>query len=343
MLDTGASASVVDSGLAKELGLRAQGKEKMTGTGGGAEVDMIAGVSFTLPGVKVFNLQIASIGLDPLSAMMGRTVGGIIGYDLIKHFVVEVDYAAGIMNLYTPGRYKYSRAGEILPIKFSNGKPIISAKITAKGNDAVEGRFMIDTGADISLVIHRPFVEVHKLLDSVTQARQGNIGGAGGMSRALTVRIASIHLGRFVISNPIVTLSQATVGTEARADLDGELGGEIFRRFTLILDYSRQRVIFEPNEHLAEPVEEDMSGLELAAEGDGYKTLVINEVLANSPASEAALQEEDELTAINGRPVSDIGLEQIRQMLKQEGKEYLLSIKRGEQTWQVKIKLRRLI
>ncbi len=90
-------------------------------------------------------------------------------------------------------------------------------------------------------------------------------------------------------------------------------------------------------------VEDDMSGLDLMTEGENLKTLTINEVLANSPAGEAGLREEDELRAIDGRPVSELGLEEIRQMFKQEGKEYLLSIKRGEQPLQVKIKLRRMI
>jgi len=121
------------------------------------------------------------------------------------------------------------------------------------------------------------------------------------------------------------------------------LGGEIFRRFTLILDYSRRRIIFEPNAHLPEPVEEDMSGIELGAEGEDFKTLVVNEVAANSPAAEAGLKEEDELTAIDRRPVSEFGLDRIRQMFKQEGKEYVLSIKRGQEIITAKIKLRRLI
>ena len=43
--------------------------------------------------------------------------------------------------------------------------------------------------------------------------------------------------------------------------------------------------------------------VELVAEGEDLKTLTINEVLPNSPAAEAGLQEEDELIAINGRPV----------------------------------------
>ena len=162
------------------------------------------------------------------------------------------------------------------------------------------------------------------------------------MSRTVQGRVRNIQVGRFVINNPRVSFSQAKVGKEA-IDGDGQIGGEVLRRFRLILDYSRQRVILEPNKHLAEPVEADMSGFELVAEGADLKTLTINEVLANSPAAEAGLQEEDELIAINRRPVTEFSLEQIRQMLKREGKEYSLKLKRGSQTLQVRLKMRRLI
>src|SRR6266404_5655233 len=82
-------------------------------------------------------------------------------------------------------------------------------------------------------------------------------------------------------------------------------------------------------------------GCELVAEGADLKTLTINEVLANSPAAEAGLQEEDELIAIDGQPVTEFSLGQIRQMLKREGKEYALKLKRGSQMLQAKLKLRR--
>jgi hypothetical protein len=59
--------------------------------------------------------------------------------------------------------------------------------------------------------------------------------------------------------------------------------------------------------------------------------------------SAAGLKGEDELVAIDGRPVSEIGSGQFRQLLKQEGKEYSLTVKRGEQALQVRIKLKRLL
>jgi hypothetical protein len=343
IFDTGASSSIINARLVKELGLRVQGKENGIATGGSIEVELIPGVSFALPGVKVFNQTVASLPLDDLSTVAGRAISGIIGYDFIKQFVVELDYGAKTINLYAPASYKYSGSGDTLPIKFINGKPFVSASFTPEGRRAITGTFLIDTGADGALNLNSPFVRAHQLLDSTSKVKQANLGGMGGTSRSITTRAQKIQFGRFAISSPLVSFSQATEGSEALADYDGVLGGEIFRRFKLILDYSRRRIIFEPNAHLPEPVEEDMSGIEITADGADFKTFVIGEVAANSPAAAAGLQEDDELTAINNRPVSEFSLDQIRQMFRQEGKEYLLRVKRGEKALQVKIKLKRLI
>jgi hypothetical protein len=339
-----ASTSVVDARIAKELRLPVQRKEKLTSTRSNIEAELIPGVSLALPGVTALNQTVALLPLDFLSSIMGQSIGGIIGYDFINQLVIEVDYSARKMNVYAPATYRYSGAGEALPIKFIDKKPFIGVKITMEGRDAVEGAFELETASSGVLVVQRSFAEAHQLLNFVKGFRLGNEGGVDGrMSRTLQGRVRNIQVGRFVISNPLVTISQAEAGKDAKADGDGQLGGEVLRRFRLILDYSRHRIILDPNEHFAELVEEDMSGIELVAEGEDLKTLVVNEVLAHSPAAEAGLQEEDELTAINGRRVTEFSLEQIRQMLKQEGKEYLLSLKRGTQTLQVKLKMGRLI
>ena len=337
-----ASTSVIDTGIAKELGLPVQGKEKSTATGKSIGAGSISGVSLALPGVTL-NQTVAVLPLEFISSIMGQPVAGLIGYDFISQFVIEVDYAARKMNVYAPATHRYSGAGQILPIKFVDKRPFVGVKITMEGREAVEGAVELETANSGVLVVQRSFAEAHQLLKSVKGFRLGNVGGSGGsMSRTLQGRVRNIQVGRLSINNPIVTISQAEAGKDATGG-DGQIGGEALRRFRLILDYSRQRIILEPNKHLVEPVEADMSGFEVVAEGEGLKTLTINEVLANSPAAEAGLQEEDELIAVDGRPVTEFSLEQIRQMLKQEGKEYVLKLKRGSQALQVKLKMRRLI
>jgi hypothetical protein len=337
-----ASTSVVDTGIAKELGLRVQGKEKSTASGSSVGDGLISGVSLALPGVTTFNQTVAVLPLEFLSSILGQPIAGLIGYDFINQFVIEVDYAKTKMNVYAPATYRYSGTGDVLPIKFIDQSPFIAVKITMEGREAVEGTVEFATESSGVLVVQRSFAEAHQLLKSAKGFRLGHVGGSEeSLSRTLQGRVKNIQVGRFTINNPIVSFSQAEAGKDATGD--GQIGGEALRRFRLILDYSRKRIILEPNKHLVEPVETDMSGFELVAEGEGLKTLTINEIIANSPAAEAGLQEEDELIAIDGRPVTEFSLEQIRQMLKQEGKEYVLSLKRGTLTIQVKLKLRRLI
>jgi PDZ domain/Aspartyl protease len=337
-----ASTSVIDTRIAKELGLPVH-EDKSAATGSGIEGGLISGVSLALPGVTTFNQTVAVLPLEFFSSIMGQPIAGLIGYDFISQFVIEVDYAKRKMNVYAPATYRYSGTGDVLPIKFIDKSPFVAAKITMEGREAVEGTFEFATESSGVLVVQRSFAEAHQLLKSVKGFRLGHVGGSEeSMSRTLQGRVKNIQVGRFMINNPLVSFSQAEADKDA-TDGDGQIGGEVLRRFRLILDYSRQRIILEPNQHLAEPVEQDMSGFELVAEGADLKTLTINEVLANSPAAEAGLQEEDELIAIDGRPVTELSLEQIRQMLKQEGKEYVLKLKRGSQALQVKLKTRRLI
>jgi hypothetical protein len=274
--------------------------------------------------------------------MFGKSIGGIIGYDFIEQFVVEIDYDAKVINLYAPASYKYSGSGDIVPIKFINKKPFVIAKIKPEGRDAIEGTFEIDTGADGAMVVNSPFVRTHRLLDSLTKIKQANLGGAGGTAKSITARVENVQLGRFVVRN-----RSSASRKPQRLGCAGELRWRS-RRGNLPQVHIDSRLFapenyFEPNAHLPESVEEDMSGIELGAEGEDFKTLVVNEVAANSPAAEAGLKEEDELTAIDRRPVSEFGLDRIRQMFKQEGKEYVLSIKRGQEIITTKIKLRRLI
>jgi S1-C subfamily serine protease len=51
----------------------------------------------------------------------------------------------------------------------------------------------------------------------------------------------------------------------------------------------------------------------------------------------------DLITVIDNRPASELTEDRIARMFMQEGKEYLLSIKRDGKASQLKIKLRRLI
>jgi len=104
-----------------------QDKEKSLPTGNGIEPGSIAGVSLALPGVKTLNQTLGVLSLDFLSSILGQPVAGIVGYDFISQFVIDVDYATKKINVYAPPAYRYSDVGDSLPIKFIDKRPFVPA------------------------------------------------------------------------------------------------------------------------------------------------------------------------------------------------------------------------
>lgn len=259
IFDTGASYSVISTKSAAELGLKSQGDAQGNATGGRIKGSYTKGVSLSVQGAEVSNQLIASI---PINNPPGFEFDGVIGQNFIEQFVVEIDYENKVMNLYDPRNYTYSGKGEVIPLLIAAGKtPLVSTKIILEGRAPVEAKLEVDTGADGTLVINSPFVKKQKLAEVITKTGQGNSNGAGGEQSLLVGRVKAVQLGRLVFDNPPVGLSQDTEGAGASEENDGLIGGEIFRRFKVILDYSRKRMMLEPNKSFNDPYDVETSGV----------------------------------------------------------------------------------
>jgi len=339
ILDTGADTSVIDAQRAKTLRLKPQGKIVATGAAGSAEATFTKGVSISLSGVELTGQTIYVLPLEFLSGL-GRKIDGVLGNDVLKKFVVEIDYLTGTINLYEPQSYRYSGSGESIPLTMDDGLLFVRASVTPQGLAPIEAKFEIDSGSTGAVLLNTPFVQRHNLLATVPKTVETNSGGVGGTAKMHRGRVNNVRLGRFVIDHPITHFSQATQGDYASSKYDGLIGDQILRRFKTIFDYSRRQMILEPNSHFAEPYEIDMSGIELVADGD---ELLIDEVDVDSSAAEAGVKGGDILLAINGRPAAEFTLDQIRTMFMQDGKEYLLSLKREGKVLEIKLRLKRII
>ena len=345
ILDTGASVSVIAEERAEALGLELKGELEGRGAGEkSVDVAFIKGVSFQLPDVELRDQTVAAISLKALEPYEGRAIDGVLGYDFLSRFVVEIDYAHRLLHLYDPQSFRYDGPGEILSITLEEGVPHVHAQILLPDHDPIKGYFTVDIGSRGALSLTKPFTEANRLLDAVRKTIHAPFGaGVGGETKQLLGRVGGLRLGRFLLKGPVTGFSQDVKGALASPDYAGLIGGEILRRFTVIFDYERKRMILEPNGHFDEAYEYDMSGLYRVAEGPEFKRFKLHRVLENSPAAEAGVQEGDVITALDGRPAEELTLEQIRQILKQEGREVILSLQRGKEELSVRLRLRRLI
>ena len=347
LLDSGGGSGLVLYYKAAEaLKLKGAGR----GNGGGAgestfETTSIKGASLRLSGITMNNQTFVVFPPEQTGETGGRAVDGLIGYSLFSRYVVEIDYQSKVVNLYEPAVYQYTGGGESIPIEILSKVPFARVQIPLAGRKPLEGRFLVDSGAGrFVLILNTPLVAANNLL-AVPEKTLTEPGarGVGGEVKLIAGRWSSLQLGHFTLTDPVIHFAQDRKGTFASPDFNGVIGGELLRRFKVIFDYAHKRMILEPNGGFADRFEYDMSGIRIRAEGADLKQLKVFRLVDNSPAAEAGLREGDLITAIDGRPSAEFSLTEINKIFKQEGKECLLDIVRGDDKKQVKLKLRRLI
>jgi hypothetical protein len=339
-LDTGSDVfAILTSNQANSLGLIPRNKYKVgiAANVGEIEAATIPSANLSMPGVEALNQRIEVIMSDDATANESK-IDGVLGLEFLKKFVVEVDYEAQTLTLFAPEKYEYKGTGEVIRIKITDGTPMVRLKMTTSGGKSIEDYFEVDNGMSATLALRTPAVKKYGLL-AQTQTIEAPIDiEAGGEYRRRLGRLKSLQLGHFIIENPTVSLSENVEGE------GGILGEEILRRFKVIFDFSHHRMILEPNSHFKEPYEEDMSGISVTPEeNSGVKVFRVRQVVANTPGSDAGLQADDLITAVDGQPSATLTEGRIERMFMQEGREVDLTIRRSEKQVRVRLKLRRLI
>lgn len=347
IVDSGAGDLLINKRIAETIGLKLQDRSQTFGVGKDpVEVFVTEAASVSLGKLCSFRKRMLALSMDTFEAYFGRDVAGIIGHDLFSRFVVEIDYLTGVLTLHNPQTYSYAGKGESLPITINGKLAEVQATIKLPGKDPVAAKLILDTGAHLAIALNQPFVESHKLLQSASRTVKDPWSpGLGGDAELLLTRASYLRLGETTLSDPVIAFSQDRAGSLASTAFDGIIGGELLRRFKVIFDYPRRSVVLEPNEHIRERYvySTEMLGIGLSAAGKDFRSFMAHSIVAGSPAAKAGLQVGDRIAAIDGQPAEALSLDQLRQILKQDRPQYVITIKRGQKTLPVQIKSEKLL
>jgi hypothetical protein len=344
LLDSGASTSFLNQSLADSLGLGPRHKRQMNVGAGesSASLGFAHDVTLKLPGVGLPPQTVAVVSLASIEARIGRKIAGIVGADLFKRYVVTIDYAAHQLVLSDPNSFHDGESGEMLTIRLSGNRPFVQASLTPVSGPPISGEFVVDTGDTSTVTFHTPFVEKYGLRSGQTLVPHPTTGISGD-SQNWRGRLQQLQLGKYVLDHPIATFSAARKGSEADASYSGVLGGEILCRFRVTIDYPHRRMYLEPDSHLTDPYEDDMSGATLLASGPDLRSIVVLSVADGSAASNAGVKPNDILESIDGKMAADVTLQQVKQMFMRDGATYSLRIRREGEPVQLTLQLRRRI
>jgi hypothetical protein len=335
ILDTGADQEVINETRMPFYGMKAYAGTTTTGGGNSAPYNYAKDATFALPGVTLSRQHVAVIDQTGLERALGVRFGGILGYDFISRFVIEIDYAKKLITLHDP-KFNYTGHGFIVPITFDNGIPFANGVITVASKN-IPAYFVLDSGAAETMTLTSPFVKAHDLANlaqtNATVNRPAGLEKQFFAQNNVRGHIDRLQLGQMEVRSIPINMSVNTSGAYASENFSGTVGESIFSRYHVFLDYPHNRVILEPTPEADKPFPERKTyGLSLLASGDDLHTYTVSAVRPDSAAAADGFKKGDVVSALDGQPASQFTLSQLRDALAQEGTKHSITVVRDGAT-----------
>lgn len=164
--------------------------------------------------------------------------GGVIGADLFRRFVVEIDPAARRVRIHDPKSWRAPEGAASLPLTFRGGHPFVETRVALADGRRVDIPMNVDTGMNRELTLvagSHEAIEVPKdgvlrkscFVNGVREEREG---------AAVAVEVGGLTVP---VAKPIYSASPNPVGGRSASTI----GAGFFRDRRFIIDYPGKRLV----------------------------------------------------------------------------------------------------
>ncbi|GAC1367659.1 MAG: hypothetical protein NVSMB30_02470 [Hymenobacter sp.] len=339
LVDSGVGISIItSSSLADSLRLPHGQLFQVVGAGTantGLQAYQTDSVRVTLPGGVVaprMTWLVLSDDILNLSGYVGVPIHGILGSELFRSFVVTLQPEQNRLVLHNPSTFRppHGRHWSTIPLTLQNNKAYFNAAVQLTDSLRLVLKLVFDTGASHALSLE---LGSDRRLVGPAKRLPTDLGrGLSGTVKGFLGRVPTLQLGRFTLHS-VLTSFPDPVAVPRRVDVprNGNVGYELLKRFSLVVDYPHARLLLRPNMRFRDPFEHDMCGIELLAFGPTYRRFMVLHVMPDSPAAAAGLQVDDELMSVNLLPAEGFTLTELDRLLHSEdGRALLLVLRRPD-------------
>ncbi len=311
-----------------------------------------------------------------ISSKFGFDIHGVIGYDIFKDFIVEINYDLEKISFHNPLTFNKRKLSKYVkcPLLFIHKKPHIQASIMIN-NYTIPVSLLLDTGGSDAIWL---FEQSHDSISVGEESFKDVLGsGLNGDIYGDRTRLERFSVGTFNFYNPTVSIPDSTAIGKSYSYRNGSLGGDLLRRFTLYFDYRNRVLYLKKARSFNESFYFDMSGFTMEyigekilkssimeyansfdkgfstssipsikfSEGNKFsKIFMISSIVEGSPAADAGLLKGDIILSINGEEVTEaVYHKYLLLFTSAEGKKIILKIDRSGKVMKKQFKLKKRI
>lgn len=277
------------------------------------------------------DILVLTSNLIDFSSITGEKINGILGAEVLKDYIIEINYTRQRINFYphdsftVPG--KYAR----IPAIVVGGKMYINANVTSSNVTKENLAMLIDTGAEIGAWFQTVRDDAFIMPDKKIHGYIGE--GLNGEIHGYYAVVDSLWIGPYCLKNPIVTFPDSVYIADfiMRSSRDGTLGNQIMKRFDSFIDFKTPALYLKPNRMFADRFSFNIAGIEMTQNYPFFFEIRVNKVWKNSTADLKGVKPGDLILEVDRQPVFTMKLTEIRKIFETSRKRPLhVVIQRGD-------------
>ncbi|MEM9894846.1 MAG: aspartyl protease family protein [Bacteroidota bacterium] len=339
IFDTGSGYTVLDSDVADRLDLPAKDIE-MNATG--TEWQLIKHNTLAVNDFLMEkNIKVYATDLNHLEISLGRELDGILGYDLLKHHSVYINFDKKEMSIYDHSGAPTN--GDPIPFELNVSIPTIKGSVVLNNGETIAGDFFVMTGAGATLDFNTPFSTNNDIISKTGKHYSYYIKGVGQKENLhYEGHVESLKFGKQTIEDLPIGISTSKSGIQGNEKVAGIIGSQVLRLYNMTIDYGTKMIYLTKDETYEPFFNVNCSGIDVQLSTDKKKVL-IHRVFENSPAKAAGIAVNAELIKINGKSMASINLPEIKKTLRKDGENVQLVVKQNGEEREFNLDLKSLL